>query len=482
MRLLDSFNRYLAFKLKEIEFRVNTWKRSREISRAYDTQSTRKQQAISADFYTLKLRVAKAFKVIGAVAVLVLLIFGVSRLAPIVAELAHSNVRGPDGGGKEAASGGADTVLEDMDAMDIPKTVPRDQPDLPADAVLPEAAVLPEGYAEQAATAQPADTTPPVRDLSAASTPPAARSADKLAEVFKAGIPRDASNWLILVDKAAKVMYLFKNEPAGWEVVRAFPVATGEMDGRKVVEGDKKTPQGVYYIVGRKHRTELTNVYGPAAFITDYPNEQDRRERRTGHGIWIHGSDRGNIPPLFTQGCVATSNPDILELSRILKMEWAGVPIVIVSGEEEAKKHLASVDFRALKTRRDEVVKHYGEMQSEFTALVTDWKKAWESRNIETYSDFYLQASFLERGTIKWDAFRARKAGLFNAFTFIGVDLNDIMLTEYTDDVATVIFHQTYRTNQNVAGNTNSKRLIFRKDHGRWKIQREIPFSKEELL
>jgi murein L,D-transpeptidase YafK len=460
MRAWDGINRYLAFRLKELEFRVHTWRRSREISRAYDTPSTRKQRAVSADFYTLKLRVIAGAKVAGVVLVLFLLGFGVVKLASLASSASAVTVNSAAG-------------LVDLDAVgadDSPAPIP---PDMSEDAGLPEAGVLPEGYASASAdTLAPAGVQPPPL--------PPPPSAGKLVDAFKGGIPRGISNLLVLVDKAAKVMYILRTGPDGWEVAQAFPVATGERAGRKVVEGDRKTPQGVYFIVGRKHRSELTNLYGPAAFILDYPNAQDRLERRTGHGIWIHGSERGNIPPLFTQGCVATSNPEILQFGAILGAEWIGTPVVIVSGEEEAKKHLASVDFGAMRTRRNEVITRHGERQAEFEKLVMEWKAAWESRDIERYSSFYFTSQFRE-GTSRWEAFRDRKSRLFNAYTAIYVDLSNIMLTEYTDNHATVKFHQVYNTN---VGNRmeNAKRLIFRREQGNWKIYREIPFPKEELL
>jgi murein L,D-transpeptidase YafK len=275
-------------------------------------------------------------------------------------------------------------------------------------------------------------------------------------------------------------MYLFREGREGWEVAKAYPIATGERDGRKTVEGDKMTPEGVYFIIGRKHRSELTNIYGPAAFILDYPNEDDRRERRTGHGIWVHGSERGNIPPLFTQGCVAVSNQDILDIAATFKGGWPGVPVVIVSGEEDAKKHVASVDFQKLKARRADVIAGHNERQGEFERLVMGWKTAWEARDIEAYSTFYLTSGFAD-GSMKWEAFRDRKKGLFAAYSAIHVDLSDITLTEYTENVATVKFYQVYNTNRNNRME-NAKRLIFRKDQGQWKIYREIPFPKEELL
>jgi len=464
MRFWDSFSRYLAFKLKEIEFRVHRWKRSREISRAYDARSAGKAggggAAVAVPYALAAARVA------GIVAAVCLLVFGVVKALPLLSMAVAAK---PDS--------------DDIFAADEDR---RQAPVLPEDAVLPEAAVLPEGYAENSATAVPQDDSvrveaPPV-EAAPSSQPPAQPPSPSrnLVEVFKAGIPRGASaEWLILVDKAAKVLYIFKSGQDGWEVARSFPIATGEVDGRKVVEGDKKTPEGVYFMVGRKHRSELTNVYGPAAFILDYPNEDDRRERRTGYGIWLHGSERGNIPPLFTQGCVAVSNPDILEIAGLLK-NWPGIPVVIVSGTEDGRKHLASVDFQKMKARGEEVVRYHSEKQAEFEALVTGWKSAWESRDIDTYSSFYLTASFME-GSNNWAAFSERKGRLFRQYSAIYVDVSNIVLTEYTDNVATVKFNQTYNTNLNNAS-SGAKRLIFKKDQGSWKIHREIMFPKEELL
>jgi len=429
-------------------------------------------RAARADFSALRAHAAKGAKAFGAVALLFLLVFGVVKVTPVLTSMLASAAAAKDrGGGKQLDTGAAvpGTVADDGDAQ---ASIPSLEP--PEDTDLPETAVLPEGYAQQpASSARPAEAAP-------AAPVPALPSDKTLAEVFRAAIPRGVSNRLVLVDKAAKVMYVLKSGQREWEIVRAFPVATGERAGRKMVEGDKKTPQGVYFIVGRKHRSELTNLYGPAAFILDYPNEEDRRLRRTGHGIWIHGSERGNIPPLFTQGCVATSNPDILEFAGLLTGDWVGVPVVIFSGEEDAKAHLASVDFGAMRARRGEVVSRYNETQAEFEKLVNDWAAAWSSRDINAYSEFYLTSSFRE-GTATWDAFRDRKKRLFSAYSAIYVDLSNITLTEYTDNVATVKFNQVYNTNMNNRME-NAKRLIFRKDQDRWKIYREIPFPKEEFL
>jgi len=449
----DNINKYLAFKLKELEFRVHTWKRSKEISRAYGSPS-----AHSVDLGFVKPLAVKAVKVSAAAVVLFLLVFGIIKVIPF---LSAPNAQAADN---------AD-MFSDESSMTLFEAI--------EDANLPEAAVMPEGYAEQlTVAAQSTDTAAPEAEAPAAPPPPPPPSSGVVvADIFKNGLPHGIAERVILGDKAAKILYIFKEAPGGWEIEKAYPMATGENDGRKSVEGDKKTPEGVYFIIGRKHRSELTNIYGPAAFISDYPNETDRREGRTGHGIWLHGSERGNIPPLFTQGCLAVSNPDILEITQILK-DWAGTPIIIVSGTE-GKKHLAAIDFKKFKERRDEVVTHYNKNQEEFHKLVMDWKTAWESKNIDAYSQFYSTSAFMD-GAQKWEAFRERKIRTFAMYATINIELNGIILTELTGNAATVKFQQVYATNLNRLD--NAKRLIFRKEQDSWKIYREITFPKEELV
>ena len=460
MRLFNGINRYLAFKTKELEFRLRTWQRSREISRAYSKRPVWKIP-FNINFTAFTPYLVKGAKVFAVVAVMVLAAYGAIRVIPLLP---------PPGDAAGRAQGASDdTVMID-------------------DGALLEAAVLPEGYEESLTADAQADTqagTQVDADLyaelgeSAYQTPPAG---GVVAQAFRAGMPDGISSRLVLVDKAAKMMYILGyEESSGWEILRAYPVATGERDGRKMVEGDKKTPHGVYFMVGRKHRSELTDIYGPAAFITDYPNEDDRQAGRTGHGIWIHGSERGSIPPLFTSGCVAASNPDIIDFARVIGNDWAGVPIIILSGEEDAGRHLASVDFNALRARREKVIAEYSERQAMFELLIANWGKAWESRDIGKYSEFYMTSSFRE-GRATWEEFRERKYRLFNTYSEIHVGLSGITLTEYTANLATVKFRQVYNTNMNNRIE-NAKRLIFRKDQdNNWKIYREIPFPQEELI
>jgi len=451
-----SLNKFLSYKLKEIEFRLHTWKRSREISRAYGRQGDEKTSRIGQAFVNgAKFGAVIAFVLIAAAGVTV----GAIKAFPLFSELSAKLTTNAASAEQYANS------VKNGDEPDIGEL---------------EAVVPPEGYQEQSGeNTAAADSEPQIEQAEAAPLPPPANQTP-LVDIFKTGVPHGISNRFILGDKAAKVLYLFKSaQSGGWEVERAFPMATGERHGPKLVEGDKKTPEGTYFIIGRKGKSELSvsPLYGPVAFVLDYPNEEDRRAGRTGHGIWIHGSERGNRPPLHTAGCMALSNPDITELSNILGSGVA-TPVIIVSGTE-GKSHLTNVNFQNLRNERESIEKTHNDNQALFETIVTNWKTAWESKDIGAYSQFYSVNTF-RNGAQRWDAFREHKQRTFEIYSTINVDVSNIVLAELTENSATVKFMQTYSTNLNRL--ENAKRLFFTKVQGEWKITRESTFPKEELF
>ena len=452
-----SLNKFLSYKLKEIEFRLHTWKRSREISQAYGPRSDKKAGSLGPALIK-----AARFSAIGALVLLVAagVTVGAIKAIPWFSELS-------------AKSATAASAEQRAHQTETDETIDPDIGDIEFSP--------PEGYqayaAEQSGGAQSgapqieqAETAPP--------RPPAGQP--PLVDIFRAGVPHGIARMFLLADKSAKILYLFESVPGGrWEVKKAYPMATGEVPGPKRVEGDKKTPQGTYFIVGRKGRTELSvsPLYGPVAFVLNYPNAEDRAARRTGHGIWIHGSERGNIPPRHTAGCIAVSNPDILEIAEILGSGVA-TPVIIVSGIE-GKRHLSDVNFANLRSERDSIERTFRYNQAKFETIVYNWKTAWESKDIETYSQFYSINNF-RAGAQRWDAFRARKISTFELYSTINIDISNLVLSEFTENSATVKFIQVYSTNLNRL--ENAKRLFFTRVQGEWKITRESTFPKEELF
>jgi murein L,D-transpeptidase YafK len=92
---------------------------------------------------------------------------------------------------------------------------------------------------------------------------------DQTGEYFLAPFPaipgHEDMNFLIVADKYDRVLHLLKNQRGIWGVIKSYPVAIGAKAGRKKIRGDKKTPEGTYFIVSRKEDSELNEIYGALA-------------------------------------------------------------------------------------------------------------------------------------------------------------------------------------------------------------------------
>lgn len=133
----------------------------------------------------------------------------------------------------------------------------------------------------------------------------------------------------IAVDASQSRLYLFENTAQGLRLIADYYISLGKAGIEKAVEGDLRTPLGVYYITGTLNRANLKDFYGAGALPINYPNPLDLSRGKTGGGIWLHGTPPGQFvrPPLATDGCVVLANPD---LERILRtVEPRTTPVVI---------------------------------------------------------------------------------------------------------------------------------------------------------
>lgn len=129
----------------------------------------------------------------------------------------------------------------------------------------------------------------------------------------------------INVYKASRRMYLMH----GPVPLKAYDIGLGGNPvGDKQFEGDRKTPEGAYYI----SRRNPNSTYHLSLGIS-YPNDQDRAEaaafgKAPGGDIFIHGRDGKNrgLGKDWTVGCIAVKDR---EMEDIYAMVRVGTPIVI---------------------------------------------------------------------------------------------------------------------------------------------------------
>lgn len=130
----------------------------------------------------------------------------------------------------------------------------------------------------------------------------------------------------ILVDKRRQRMFLYTNN-GHWQETAQWPCSTGKNDGPKQVEGDGKTPEGIYFATRNVTQPYIAARYGSRALPLDYPSWIDRYHRRGGSAIWLHGTDRP-LTANNSNGCVVLQNEHIDKVAQYVELKRT--PIIIV--------------------------------------------------------------------------------------------------------------------------------------------------------
>jgi len=131
----------------------------------------------------------------------------------------------------------------------------------------------------------------------------------------------------ILVVKAERKLYLMRAD----QVLRAMDVSLGLVpEGHKQREGDFKTPEGVYRLEAKNADSDYF-----LSVKVSYPNEQDQAHAKVrgvdpGGQIMIHGlpnepkHDQAHYSGWdWTDGCIAVSNSDMLDIWLLTSVETA---------------------------------------------------------------------------------------------------------------------------------------------------------------
>jgi murein L,D-transpeptidase YafK len=138
-----------------------------------------------------------------------------------------------------------------------------------------------------------------------------------------------ANKHAIAVDASRSRLYLFENRATGLVLINDFYISIGKSGLGKSIEGDFRTPLGIYFITSNLDPKSLKDLYGSGALPINYPNILDTKLGKTGKGIWLHGTPTAQFsrPPRATDGCVVLANPDLMHIIR--SVEVRTTPVVI---------------------------------------------------------------------------------------------------------------------------------------------------------
>lgn len=232
------------------------------------------------------------------------------------------------------------------------------------------------------------------------------------------------SQYTFVADKFRRTLTIWKFDGNTVQFVVAYPIDMGKKEGDKFLSGDLKTPEGIYFFQERLSGSELNfQEYGQMALTMDYPNYFDKRERKTGHGIWLHAVPDTKTLYRGSRGCLVVRNEVIPKLNKFVTLKKT--PILVFN-------KVNYISRQELQSSRQKI-----------TQLIENWRKSWTDQNIEAYIEFYGE-NFKSLGMNKrrWKRY---KQSLNEKYNTISVAVNMPIIYKHNDELV-VRFLQDYQS------------------------------------
>jgi len=118
-----------------------------------------------------------------------------------------------------------------------------------------------------------------------------------------------------------------------------------------------------------------------------------------------------------------------------------------------------------------QLLPRYPKNKQEILEFIEIWRKAWQSKDIESYINCYNKS--FKHSRMDLAAYREYKNGLNKKYKFIKVDISGVSVL-WTSTGAKVTFNQVYRSDLYSAATRKTLHLTFKEKH--WGIEREDSF------
>lgn len=257
-----------------------------------------------------------------------------------------------------------------------------------------------------------------------------------------------ASRHAIAVDASKSRLYLFENTSSGLKQIGNYYITVGKAGTSKLVEGDQRTPLGVYYITSSLDPKSLKEFYGAGALPISYPNVLDSKRGKTGGGIWLHGTPPNQFSraPQASDGCVVLANPDLLHIINTVAIR--STPVVIAPQLQWVQPQKARAEGKS------------------FEDALHAWRTAKSSGKTEQVLKYYTQDfSSSGKSLAQWTPTLQAEMQKFQGRT---IELKDVSLLRWNDTAETMVV-----TFGEVAKGLRfglTKRQYWIRENGQWKI------------
>ena len=255
--------------------------------------------------------------------------------------------------------------------------------------------------------------------------------------------------YALVVDTSRATLFVYENVNGEPRYVTDFYITIGKLGTEKFAEGDKRTPIGVYFVKAELPKSKLADMYGSGAYPLSYPNEWDRKNKRTGSGIWLHGTPSGTYsrPPRASDGCVVLANEDLNKLAPYLQV---GITPIIITNQMDWSNEQDQGERDAL-------------LQE-----VEQWRKDWASLDTGAYLRHYSRD--FSSDSADYAAWAKQKQQVNSAKSWVKVTLSNVSVFTYPEqpNMVVVNFEQDY--NSSNLSNRMKKRQYWIKHNNRWQI------------
>jgi murein L,D-transpeptidase YafK len=262
----------------------------------------------------------------------------------------------------------------------------------------------------------------------------------------------DNQRFFIIIDQSQSRLYVYRNEQGKPVLEADFFISIGLKGAGKQVRGDQKTPIGIYHVTSYIDDSELPDLYGRGAFPVNYPNTWDKRNERSGGGIWIHGtpSYTHNRPPWASNGCVVLSNADLMRISKYIDPQQQP-PVIITHKINWITPEL------------------WQQNQKSMMQLLTHWITDWERNDHTRYISHYSKTDFRSRDK-DFQAWDRHKQRVNSKKKYISVEYNHLNIFKYPgeDNLITMQYDQNYHSSN--LNSASAKELFWKLQDKQWQI------------
>jgi murein L,D-transpeptidase YafK len=222
------------------------------------------------------------------------------------------------------------------------------------------------------------------------------------------------SNYSFVVDKSKRSLVVYQWKDNDLNPIAEYPTDIGKKSGDKRKENDHRTPVGIYFLQKQLTQPEIPfSLYGNLAFTTDYPNIFDKRDDKTGSGIWLHAVPDSIPLTRGSRGCVVVRNNVIKMLKDFVRLEQT--PILIF----DEVKYISHDEHLA--------------QRQKFIGYFEQWRNAWESQDVDTYIKFYH--STFKNDEMNFKQWYRHKKRLKSLYSYIKVQLSPPLILQNKDQV-----------------------------------------------